>query len=328
MKPWQQALADSVMTSNELLSRLGLDADQLGTVDLQPDFPVRVPIPFLNRIKRGDPEDPLLRQVLAISEERLATPGFSHDPLDEWDGPLAGLLHKYRSRVLLIYRGGCAINCRYCFRRHFPYSEQTLTARDIDSLIQYLESHPEVNEVIVSGGDPLMADDASIAQLFGHLELVQTIKRVRIHTRLPVVVPERVTDALCDAIEVTRLPVITVLHCNHANEIDASVAQAVQKLRTVCRSVLNQAVILKGVNDSIQSLVALSERLFEVGIDPYYLNVLDRVSGAHHFEVTDQTVRELHQGLLNALPGYLVPKVVREVPGVGHKVLWKETTQT
>ena len=300
--------------------------DQVQSVDQSPDFPVRVPEPFVTRMVPGDPHDPLLRQVLAVADERHAMPGFVKDPLDELEGPMPGVLHKYRSRVLVIYRGGCAINCRYCFRRHFPYQENTLTARDIDGLVSYLKAHPEVNEVILSGGDPLMADDQALSGLFVRLESVSSIHRLRIHTRLPIVIPERVTDLLCQAIATTALPVVMVLHSNHANEIDQSVMDAVSQLRAVCRSVLNQSVILKGINDSADVLIALSERLFEAGIDPYYLNVLDRVSGAHHFDVSDLEVAALHQALLNALPGYLVPKLVREVPGIGHKVQWKETT--
>ena len=300
--------------------------DQVQSVDQSPDFPVRVPEPFVTRIVPGDPHDPLLRQVLAVTDERHAMPGFVKDPLDELEGPMPGVLHKYRSRVLVIYRGGCAINCRYCFRRHFPYQENTLTARDFDGLVSYLKAHPEVNEVILSGGDPLMADDQALSGLFVRLESVSSIHRLRIHTRLPIVIPERVTDTLCQIIAATALPVVMVLHSNHANEIDQSVMDAVSQLRAVCRSVLNQSVILKGINDSADVLVALSERLFEAGIDPYYLNVLDRVSGAHHFDVSDLEVAALHQALLNALPGYLVPKLVREVPGIGHKVQWKGTT--
>jgi EF-P beta-lysylation protein EpmB len=326
VKAWQRILADSLTTSNQLLSRLGLMTDQVQSVDQSPDFPVRVPEPFVTRMVPGDPHDPLLRQVLAVADERHAMPGFVKDPLDELEGPMPGVLHKYRSRVLVIYRGGCAINCRYCFRRHFPYQENTLTARDIDGLVSYLKAHPEVNEVILSGGDPLMADDQALSGLFVRLESVSSIHRLRIHTRLPIVIPERVTDTLCQAIAATALPVVMVLHSNHANEIDQSVMDAVSQLRAVCRSVLNQSVILKGINDSADVLIALSERLFEAGIDPYYLNVLDRVSGAHHFDVSDLEVAALHQALLNALPGYLVPKLVREVPGIGHKVQWKGTT--
>jgi len=324
---WQRILAHAVTSSDVLMARLDLDANEVLGVDSAPDFSMRVPEPFISRMVSGDPKDPLLRQVLSVVDERQVMPGFSPDPLDERGSPLTGVLHKYRSRVLLIYRGGCAINCRYCFRRHFPYQEQTLTSRDVDALLDYLTQHPEVNEVILSGGDPLMADDASISQLFSRIESVPTIKRLRIHSRLPVVIPERVTESLCGAIASTRLPVVTVLHINHANEIDASVENAVARLKKVCRSVLNQAVILRGVNNTAKCLIELSERLFEAGIDPYYLNVLDRVAGAHHFDVSDEEVASLYQALLDALPGYLVPKLVREVPGVGHKVQWKESNR-
>ena len=323
MSSWQQVLANGVTSSEALLTRLGLDTTEILGVDHTPTFPIRVPEPFITRMVPGDPNDPLLRQVLSVVDERILNPGFLTDPLNEFDSALPGVLHKYRSRVLLIYRGGCAINCRYCFRRHFPYQEQTLTARDVDLLIKYLIEHPEVNEVILSGGDPLMADDSSIRDLLSQLDLIPTITRLRIHSRLPVVIPARVTATLCETLAATRLPVVMVLHVNHANEVDGSVMRAVGRLRAVCRSVLNQAVILRGVNDSAESLITLSERVFEVGIDPYYLNVLDRVAGAHHFDVTDKEVAALHEALLNALPGYLVPKLVREVPGVGHKMPWR-----
>ncbi len=327
MNSWQRELANGVTSPEVLLTRLGLDATQVQGVDHTPTFSVRVPEPFIKRMVPGDPHDPLLRQVLSVSEERIPTPGFVADPLDEFDSVLPGVLHKYRSRVLLIYRGGCAINCRYCFRRHFPYQEQTLTSRDVDFLINYLIEHPEVNEVILSGGDPLMADDSSIRDLLSRFESIPTVARLRIHSRLPVVIPARITDALCGTIASIRLPTVMVLHINHANEVDGSVKCAVGRLRAVCRSVLNQAVILRGVNDSATSLITLSERLFEAGIDPYYLNVLDPVAGAHHFDVTDEEVATLYEALLDALPGYLVPKLVREVPGVGHKMPWSETAR-
>ena len=319
---WQRLLADAITTADGLLTSLGLDIRHLLEIDNRPDFPIRVPQPFIDRMKRGDPSDPLLRQVLAVSDERHPMPGFTQNPLQELDGPIPGVLHKYRSRVLLIYRGGCAVNCRYCFRRHFPYQNRTLARHDLDDVVRYLEAHSEINEVIFSGGDPLMADDGVLASFFQRLEAISSIRRLRIHTRLPVVIPERVTDTFCQTIASITLPVIVVLHINHANEIDEALINAVSRLRTVCRSILNQSVILGGINDSADDLITLSERLFEAGIDPYYLNVLDRVSGAHHFEVPEEKLQILHQALLDALPGFLVPKLVKEVPGIGHKVLW------
>ena len=320
---WQRLLADAITTTDGLLASLGLDVRHLPEIDNRPDFPIRVPRPFIDRMRRGDPSDPLLRQVLAVSDERHSMPGFTQNPLKELDGPVPGVLHKYRSRVLLIYRGGCAVNCRYCFRRHFPYQNSTLARHDLDDVVRYLEARSEINEVIFSGGDPLMADDGVLARFFQRLEAISSIRRLRIHTRLPVVIPERVTDTFCQMIVSITLPVIVVLHINHANEIDEALIKAVSKLRKVCRSILNQSVILGGINDSADDLIALSERLFEAGIDPYYLNVLDRVSGAHHFDVPEEKLQILHQALLDALPGFLVPKLVREVPGIGHKVLWK-----
>ena len=322
MMKWQRLLADAITTADGLLTSLGLDIRHLPEIDNRPDFPIRVPRPFIDRMKRGDPSDPLLRQVLAVSDERHPMPGFTQNPLQELDGPIPGVLHKYRSRVLLIYRGGCAVNCRYCFRRHFPYQNRTLARHDLDDVVRYLEAHSEINEVIFSGGDPLMADDGVLASFFQRLEAISSIRRLRIHTRLPVVIPERVTDTFCQTIASITLPVIVVLHINHANEIDEALINAVSRLRTVCRSILNQSVILGGINDSADDLITLSERLFEAGIDPYYLNVLDRVSGAHHFEVPEEKLQILHQALLDALPGFLVPKLVKEVPGIGHKVLW------
>ncbi len=319
---WQRLLADAITTADGLLTSLGLDIRHLPEIDNRPDFPIRVPQPFIDRMKRGDPSDPLLRQVLAVSDERHPMPGFTQNPLQELDGPIPGVLHKYRSRVLLIYRGGCAVNCRYCFRRHFPYQNRTLVRHDLDDVVEYLEAHSEINEVIFSGGDPLMADDGALASFFQRLEAISSIRRLRIHTRLPVVIPERVTDTFCQTIASITLPVIVVLHINHANEIDEALINAVSRLRTVCRSILNQSVILAGINDSADDLITLSERLFEAGIDPYYLNVLDRVSGAHHFDVPEEKLQILHQALLDALPGFLVPKLVKEVPGIGHKVLW------
>ena len=319
---WQRLLADAITTADGLLTSLGLDIRHLPEIDNRPDFPIRVPQPFIDRMKRGDPSDPLLRQVLAVSDERHPMPGFTQNPLQELDGPIPGVLHKYRSRVLLIYRGGCAVNCRYCFRRHFPYQNRTLVRHDLDDVVRYLEAHSEINEVIFSGGDPLMADDGVLASFFQRLEAISSIRRLRIHTRLPVVIPERVTDTFCQTIASITLPVIVVLHINHANEIDEALINAVSRLRTVCRSILNQSVILGGINDSADDLITLSERLFAAGIDPYYLNVLDRVSGAHHFDVPEEKLQILHQALLDALPGFLVPKLVKEVPGIGHKVLW------
>ena len=317
---WQNALRDAITDPITLLDALQLSPESL-PVDLEPGFRVRVPWSFVQRM-HASPIDPLLRQVLSLDAERDVVPGFSVDPLEEHRGVLRGVLHKYRSRVLVVFRGGCAINCRYCFRRHFPYADNTFRMADLPELIHYLQCHPDVNEVILSGGDPLMADDEALAAFFEPLKSLPQLMRIRLHTRLPVVIPERITAGLCRLLGSSPIPVVVVLHINHANEIDAQLTAAIGQLRAHCHSVLNQSVILRGVNDRVETLVALSEALFRVGVQPYYLNVLDPVAGAAHFAVTEDAITSLYRGLLNALPGFLVPKLVQEQPGVGYKVPW------
>lgn len=324
MSIWQQHLREAIRSPTELCAMLGLSESSLG-LDVKPDFPLRVPRPFVARMTPGDAQDPLLAQVLSVRAEREAVTGFVADPLDEHAGVLPGLLHKYRSRVLLIFRGGCAINCRYCFRRHYPYQAETLRREDLGQVVTYLRAHPEVNEVIFSGGDPLMADDQALADAMQTLAALPQIQRLRIHTRLPVVIPDRITSSLIATIADLSVPVITVLHINHAQEVDAALADAVGALRSVCRSVLNQAVVLAGVNDDGQTQIALSEALYAAGVDPYYLNVLDPVAGAAHFFVEADRIRTIYQEMLEALPGFLVPKLVKELPRAGHKVPWMET---
>lgn len=320
MSDWQQHLRDAIQDPRELLALLQLTEADLPRVDLSPAFALRVPRPFVARMRPKDPGDPLLRQVLSLTDEAMASPTYHLDPLNEHETVLPGVLHKYRSRVLVVFRGGCAVNCRYCFRRHYPYHSGTLRRQQLDDVLDYLRANPAVNEVILSGGDPLMADDAGLAEAMQALADMPSIRRLRIHTRLPVVIPARITDALLETLGSLSVPVIMVLHINHAQEIDEALADAVTRLRTVCRMVLNQAVVLAGVNDQVEAQVALSEALFAAGIDPYYLNVLDRVSGASHFAVDDADVGALYRGMLEQLPGFLVPTLVREVPGAGHKV--------
>lgn len=318
---WQQILSQAVTDPVVLAQRLHLDPMAIG-IDPSPHFQVRVPDPFIGRMTPGDPNDPLLRQVLSVRAEHDLVDGFVLDPLEEHGGVLRGVLHKYRSRILVVLRGGCAINCRYCFRRHFPYRENTFRMADLGKLRAYLESHPEVNEVIFSGGDPLMADDDSLATLFHALEHLPQLRRLRIHTRLPVVIPARVTDALCRLFASSHIPVVCVLHINHPQEIDTELCTAIERLRAHSHSVLNQAVLLRGVNTTAPILAELSEGLFRVGVQPYYLNVLDQVAGSAHFALPESEIAALYDALLHQLPGFLVPKLVREVPGVGHKVPW------
>lgn len=314
--PWQKELARAFTTPEQLLDYLGLDA-----APWQPGlaarrlFPMRVPRPFADKMEKGNPHDPLLRQVLPLVEEFAEVPGFVTDPLDEHDSALPGLLHKYRSRVLLVLRGGCAVNCRYCFRRHFPYADNSPGQGGWQPAIDYIAAHPEINEVILSGGDPLMARDEHIAALLDELEGIAHLRRLRIHSRLPVVIPARLTDRLRDRLAQSRLRPVLVLHVNHAHEVDDYLASRLHSWQRAGITLLNQSVLLAGVNDTADALEALSERLFEAGVLPYYLHQLDKVAGAAHFAVSDEHARALISELLSRLPGFLVPRLVREIGG-------------
>ncbi|KJF88412.1 EF-P beta-lysylation protein EpmB [Photobacterium leiognathi] len=282
-------------------------------------FALRVPLSFVDKMEIGNPYDPLLRQILPLAQEFEVHQGYSVDPLEEQQNEIPGLLHKYHNRVLLIVKGGCAVNCRYCFRRHFPYSDNKGNKRQWQQSLEYIAAHPEINEVILSGGDPLMAKDHELQWLIEHIAAIPHIKRLRIHSRLPVVIPNRITDALCQILAETRLQTILVTHINHANEIDDALKTAMQKLKQANVTLLNQGVLLKGVNDSVAALTDLSETLFDAGIQPYYLHVLDRVQGAAHFMVDDEIARQLMAGLITKVSGYLVPKLTREIGGRASK---------
>lgn len=319
---WQEQLATSIRDPKQLLQLLELDPALLeGALAAHGDFPLRVPLAYLQRIGRGNPDDPLLRQVLPLGVELLATPGYSADPLEEKNAnPAPGLVHKYHGRVLLIVSPNCAINCRYCFRRHFPYGDNKPGRNEWQQALDYIAADSSITEVIFSGGDPLAASDRQLQWLVEQLEQISHLQRLRIHTRLPVVIPDRVTDHCLQWLADTRLLTSMVIHSNHPNELDQCVEAALQRLRKTGVTLLNQAVLLAGINDSPETLSQLSQRLFECGVLPYYLHQLDRVSGAAHFAVTDKKALELMQTLMSSLPGYLVPKLVREVPDVPHKV--------
>jgi EF-P beta-lysylation protein EpmB len=317
-RSWQQILSESITSPEELLRCLELPPEQwlLGAKAGHELFSIRVPRPFLARMCKGDPADPLLRQVLPLQEETLSVPGYISDPLAE-DGAIqtTGLIRKYRSRALLMVTGQCAVNCRYCFRRHFPYEEQRLSPRDREHVIETLSASPEINEVIFSGGDPLAVNDRLLVQWATAISAIPHIKRLRIHTRLPVVIPQRVCDTLLDWLSGVPMKTIIVVHINHPAEIDDSVRSALSCLRSAGATLLNQSVILSGVNDNVDVLEQLSEALFDAGVLPYYLHAFDPVQGAHHFDVEDETAKMLVRELLTRLPGFLVPKLVREVPG-------------
>lgn len=315
---WQQLLSRSITTPEHLLQALDLDPRLWfsGARAGHRLFPIRVPQPYLARIRRGDPNDPLLRQVLPLAEEGEARGGYVRDPLQESAATQqAGLIRKYQSRALLMVTGQCAINCRYCFRRHFPYDEHRLSAVDRERIMATLAQSPDINEVIFSGGDPLAVNDRLLARWAEDLAKVPHLQRLRIHSRLPVVVPQRVCDSLLSWLSRTRLQTVMVLHVNHPNELDHLTDRALALLHSAGVTLLNQSVILRGVNDSVAVLAELSERLFSAGVLPYYLHAFDPVAGAHHFDVGDDQARELVRQLHARLPGFLVPRLVREVPG-------------
>ena len=314
---WRHLWREAVRDGGELLALLGLEPAALGlSAEAARQFPLRVPRGFVARMRRGDPADPLLRQVLPVDEEMRAAPGFSLDAVG--DGPATagdGVIRKYHGRALLVSTGSCAVNCRYCFRRHFPYSEQTASAAEWSAALERIAEDRGVEEVILSGGDPLSLSDAKLAALTDGLRAVPHVRRLRIHTRLPVVLPERVDDGLVDWLASLPWPVAVVLHANHANEFDDGVDAALARLRAAGATLLNQTVLLRGVNDSVDALAALSERGFAAGVLPYYLHQLDRVQGAAHFEVDDDRALGLHAALAARLSGYLVPRLVREIAG-------------
>lgn len=320
---WLHQLADVITDPDELLRFLALDDHpQLRKgADARTLFPLRVPWAFAARMRKGDPNDPLLRQVITAQEEFIVAPGFSLDPLDEQHSVVPGLLHKYHNRALLLVKGGCAVNCRYCFRRHFPYQENQGNKSNWRQALEYIRQHPELDEIIFSGGDPLMAKDHELDWLIGELESIPHLQRLRIHSRLPVVIPARITDALCARIAATRLQVLLVTHINHANEIDRDLSHSMARLRQAGVTLLNQSVLLRGVNDDAQTLAALSNALFNAGIMPYYLHVLDKVQGAAHFLVSDEEARRIMKSLLSQVSGYLVPRLTREIGGEASKTL-------
>lgn len=314
--PWQQALQCVITSIETLCARLQLDPTQLASHAATQDFALRVPESYLRRIEPGNPQDPLLLQVLPQAQELLDANGYTQDALEEESqSPIPGLLHKYPSRVLFVLSGACAINCRYCFRRHFPYQDHTVGFPGWARALDYIQADPKINEVILSGGDPLIIKDQALAKLYAQVAEIPHVTRLRIHSRLPVVIPERVTPEFMSTLTSTRLQSIVVIHANHANEIDHSVRQALLPLRQAGVTLLNQSVLLRGVNNSVDTLAALSEALFSAGVLPYYLHALDRVQGSAHFAVDDSDAALLMAGLRQRLPGFLVPTFVREIPG-------------
>jgi len=321
-RSWQQELAGAITRPEELAAELGLSVEALGAVgEAGRHFPLRVPRSFVARMRRGDPSDPLLRQVLPVAAELSAAAEYVPDPIGELTALRApGLLHKYRGRALLITTPACAVHCRYCFRREFPYAQQTGDAPRWNDALAAIGADPSLEEIILSGGDPLSLSNARLESLTRALAAIPHVRRIRVHTRQPVVLPSRVDDGLLQWLRTMTLPVVFVLHVNHPNELDAQLADACARLRATGITLLNQTVLLAGVNDDSEVLAQLSLRLFEAGVLPYYLHALDRVRGAAHFAIAEERARALAGALAARLPGYLVPRLVREIPGAPSKV--------
>ena len=319
---WQQELAAAIRDPGTLLDYLGLDRALLPAARRAAErFPLLVPVPYADRIRPGDPDDPLLRQVLPLGAELRDPEGYVADPVGDLAasaGP--GVLTKYAGRTLLIASGSCAVHCRYCFRREFPYDDQRAAEAGWERALATIRADGDCHEVVLSGGDPLVLGERRLTQLSDGLAEIPQVRRLRIHTRLPVVLPSRVNEALLEWLGGLGRPVIVVLHVNHPREVDGSVEVALARLRDAGATLLNQAVLLNGVNDEATTLVELSERLFEAGVLPYYLHLLDPVKGASHFDVSEERGVTLMGELASRLPGYLVPRLVREKPGARYKL--------
>ncbi len=320
--PWQTELAAAVTDPAELLALLGLGAELLPAARAAARaFPLRVPRGFVARMARNDPADPLLRQVLPLAAEDQVHPDYTRDPVGDLAAQaIPGVLHKYAGRVLLTATGACAVHCRYCFRRHFPYAEANAAADHWQGALAHIAADGSLQEVILSGGDPLVLSDRRLAEFTRALAHIPHVRRLRIHTRLPIVLPDRVNDDLLAWLAGPRFQTVLVLHANHAQEIDGAVTHACARLRAGGVMLLNQSVLLRGVNDNTDALVRLSETLFAAGVLPYYLHLLDRVQGAAHFAVHEDVALDLMRQLNARLPGYLVPRLVREVAGAPGKV--------
>lgn len=319
---WQSQLSDLITDPLELLQLLQLSPEQLlsGAILASEQFKLRVPRAFVQKMTLGDPLDPLLLQVLPHHLELEEHPNFVTDPLgEEQANQQLGVLHKYKSRFLLTLTGACAVHCRYCFRRHFPYQENLPKNEDWLNIKNYIESQPDINEVIFSGGDPLTLSNRKLKLWIERLELLPQLKFLRIHSRVPIVIPNRVDKELVSLLKNSRLRIIVVVHSNHANELDDFTCAKISELVEQKITVLNQAVLLKDINNSAQILADLSYRLFDAGIMPYYLHVLDKVKGAHHFDLSSEEINLIYKDVLENLPGYLVPKLVREIAGEKNK---------
>lgn len=319
---WQSQLSDLITDPSELLSLLELSSEQLlsGAILASEKFKLRVPRAFVGKMNAKNRLDPLLLQVLPHHLELEEHPEFVTDPLgEEAANQLPGVLHKYKSRFLLTLTGACAVHCRYCFRRHFPYQENLPKNEDWLNIKNYIEANPNINEIILSGGDPLTLSNRKLALWLERLSSLKQIEILRIHSRVPIVIPNRIDEQLISLLKNSRLRIVLVVHSNHASELDDFTCSKLLQLSDHHITVLNQAVLLKGVNDSAQTLIDLSYRLFEARVMPYYLHVLDKVKGAQHFDLESSKIDDIYRDVLANLPGYLVPKLVREIAGEKNK---------
>lgn len=318
---WQREWAQAAIDPTALFARLRLDPALLPAVyTAARDFPLRVPASFIARMRPGDINDPLLRQVLPLDAETVPVAGFGLDPVGDRAARVApGVLHKYAGRALLTVTGACAVHCRYCFRRHFPYADNNAAAGEWPVALAHIEGDDSIHEVILSGGDPLSLADRRLADLVAALAAIPHLRRLRVHTRVPIVLPSRVEPGLVAALS-SRLPVAVVVHVNHAQELDATATAALARFSDAGMVLLNQSVLLRGVNDGVDALGDLSEALFAARVLPYYLHILDKVAGAAHFDVPLARAQALHRALRSRLPGYLVPRLVQEIAGADAKI--------
>jgi L-lysine 2,3-aminomutase len=319
---WQKNLAQGFSSVAALLNYLELPC-AAGSLLAEKQFSSRIPLGFAQRMQKGNPQDPLLLQVLAVETELETQEGYEFDPLRERESnPLKGLIHKYHGRVLLTLTGVCAVNCRFCFRRHFPYQDNNPGRQGFKDICVYIAKDPSITEVILSGGDPLLAADQIFAELLQQLEQIPHVHTVRFHTRIPVVFPERIDPGLLRVLAATKLKKVIVLHCNHPQELnDDGVRQALRALRQVGCHLLNQTVLLSGINDDAHTLAVLSQALFAQDVIPYYLHILDKVKGAAHFDLPLATAQTIYQQLQQLVPGYLLPRLACEEPGKLSKTL-------
>ena len=321
---WQKALQNIITSPENLLDRLQLDKNiyLAAAQKVCRLFGLKVTESFVERMEKKNPFDPLLLQILPLHLELNNIKNYSPDPLQEKKfNPIPGLLHKYNSRVLITLTGHCAVHCRYCFRRSFPYHENNAGKNNWNAMFAYISQYPDINEIILSGGDPLSAPDKLLSAFGEKILACSQLKTLRIHSRLPIVLPERITSGFIHWLKNFPLKKVLVLHINHPNEINTAVISKIQALKKADITLLNQSVLLKNINNNIIILNQLSEKLFSAGILPYYLHLPDKVQGTAHFKVSESQAKSLIKSLQEMLPGYLVPKLVKEVPGEKHKTM-------